>query len=129
MTSAVINGVRIHYLVSGEGPTVTLLHGYTGSHQDWARQIPLLAQKHRVVALDYRGHGKSEAPHDTSGYSIDPTADWHERMAKWIDAMNGLSVFTGKLKGLKEDEVANYAYDLSLLEQAKQRLAERRAGR
>ena len=71
MTSAVINGVKIHYQVSGEGPAVTLLHGYTGSHQDWARQIPLLSKKYRVVALDYRGHGKSEAPSAASDYSFE----------------------------------------------------------
>jgi len=71
MTSAVINGVTIHCQVSGEGPAVTLLHGYTGSHQDWARQIPLLSKKYRVVTLDWRGHGKSEAPSAASDYSFE----------------------------------------------------------
>ena len=71
MTSAVINGVTIHYQVSGEGPAVTLLHGYTGSHQDWVRQIPLLSKKYRVVTLDWRGHGKSEALSAASDYSFE----------------------------------------------------------
>ena len=62
MASVVLNGARIYYQVSGEGPAVTFLHGYTGSHQDWARQIPLLSKRYRLVALDHRGHGKSEAP-------------------------------------------------------------------
>jgi len=71
MTSTTINNVRIHYRVSREGPAATLLHGYTGSHQDWAHQIPLLSKRYQVVALDYRGHGKSEAPSAARGYSIE----------------------------------------------------------
>ncbi len=70
MPSAMINGVQIYYEVSGEGPAIILLHGYTGSHQDWAAQIPLLSKKYRVVAMDHRGHGKSAAPSSASDYSV-----------------------------------------------------------
>ncbi len=71
MPIAVIGGVKIHYQVSGEGPAIVLLHGYTGSHQDWAFQIPVLSERYKVVAIDHRGHGKSEAPSSADSYSIE----------------------------------------------------------
>ncbi|MCK4243173.1 MAG: alpha/beta hydrolase [Dehalococcoidia bacterium] len=70
MPTAVINGVKINYQLSGEGPPIILLHGFTGSHQDWALQIPVLSNKYRVMAMDHRGHGKSEAPSSPDDYSI-----------------------------------------------------------
>lgn len=71
MPFASINGVKIHYQVWGQGPVIMLLHGYTGSHQDWAFQVPLLSQAHQVVAMDHRGHGQSEAPSSAEAYSIE----------------------------------------------------------
>jgi hypothetical protein len=47
-------------------------------------------------------------------------------MGKWIEAMNGLGVFRSKLKGLGPEEVPPLAYDLSLLEKARTKLAQRR---
>jgi len=70
MPTAVINGVKINYHLSGEGPAIILLHGFTGSHQDWAFQIPLLSRRYRVVAMDHRGQGKSEAPPSPDDYSV-----------------------------------------------------------
>ena len=70
MPTAVINGVKINYHLSGEGPAIILLHGFTGSHQDWAFQIPVLSKKHRVVAMEHRGQGKSEAPSSPDDYSV-----------------------------------------------------------
>ena len=58
----------------------------------------------------------------TSGYSMDPTPDWHDRMAVWLKTMQGLSVFTGPLREATAEEVADIAYDLSLLEKAERRI-------
>jgi pimeloyl-ACP methyl ester carboxylesterase len=66
------DGVKIHYLRAGErGSWVVLIHGYTGSAQgNWFLNgiAPALAEHHRVVAIDCRGHGRSEKPHDPSMY-------------------------------------------------------------
>jgi pimeloyl-ACP methyl ester carboxylesterase len=59
------DGVRIHYLVQGEGTPVILIHGYTGSAQgNWFSNgvADALAKNHMVVALDCRNHGKSDKP-------------------------------------------------------------------
>lgn len=70
MPTASVNNVNLYYETAGEGFPVVLCHGYTGSHYDWALQIPMLAQRYRVVAMDHRGHGLSEAPSSRSDYSI-----------------------------------------------------------
>jgi pimeloyl-ACP methyl ester carboxylesterase len=59
------DGVKIHYLVQGEGTPIILIHGYTGSAQgNWFSNgvADALAKNHMVVALDCRNHGKSDKP-------------------------------------------------------------------
>ena len=70
MPTGNINGVDLNYEVTGRGEAVVFLHGYTGSIRDWANQIPVLSPKYRVIALDYRGHGKSAAPSREKEYSV-----------------------------------------------------------
>ncbi|MFF4601709.1 alpha/beta fold hydrolase [Streptomyces sp. NPDC001339] len=43
----------------GAGAAVVLLHGAGRTLADWARVAPLLAEGHRVLAMDLRGHGRS----------------------------------------------------------------------
>lgn len=84
----------------------------------------------KAVAAAVRWIGTSESVErmsiPTSGYSMEASAQWQETMGKWIEAMNGLDVFRGKLKGLEPQEVPGIAYDLSLLEKARNKLAQRR---
>lgn len=48
------------YEYSRSGPTVILLHGLLGHAREWDDTAELLSSTHRVVALDVRGHGRSE---------------------------------------------------------------------
>lgn len=43
----------------GEGRPLVLLHGAGRTLADWAAVAPLLAARHRVLAVDLRGHGRS----------------------------------------------------------------------
>ena len=64
-------GVRIRYVDTGAGPAVVLVHGFTGTiERAWMNTGILqdLARDHRVVALDLRGHGHSDKPHDPRAY-------------------------------------------------------------
>ncbi len=47
---------------AGELPGVLLLHGLMGRASHWAPTARWLAARHRAVALDQRGHGRSEKP-------------------------------------------------------------------
>ena len=55
-----INGVELHYELAGSGRTIALTHGIGGSGEDWARIVPRLAEKYRVLTWDVRGMGESE---------------------------------------------------------------------
>jgi len=51
----------------GDGPSVLLLHGLAGHADEWAQTASWLTARCRVVALDARGHGRSERfPDDVS---------------------------------------------------------------
>ena len=60
------DGIKIHYLTLGDkGSWVVLLHGFGDTAERmWFRTgvASALARNHRVVALDARNHGKSDAP-------------------------------------------------------------------
>ena len=43
----------------GPGTPLVLLHGVTRNGDDWRPILPLLAQSHRVITVDQRGHGGS----------------------------------------------------------------------
>jgi len=59
---AEVSGVRIHYLISGQGDPVMLLHGYAQTSHMWRPLIPELARTHTVIAPDLRGFGDSSKP-------------------------------------------------------------------
>lgn len=66
-------GHRLHYEESGFGTPVLLVHGLGSSTRDWEYQVPELGKRHRVIALDVRGHGQSDKPRER--YSIGAFAE------------------------------------------------------
>jgi pimeloyl-ACP methyl ester carboxylesterase len=71
------NGVKIHYVVEGkeDGEPVLLIHGFTVTQEMWKPVIKALAKDYKVIALDCRGHGGSEKPHDPEKYGLEMTKD------------------------------------------------------
>jgi pimeloyl-ACP methyl ester carboxylesterase len=69
------DGIRLHYAETGppQGEPVLLVHGWPQHWYCWRKVMPLLGDRFRVIALDLRGYGWSEAP-DTS-YSKEEFAD------------------------------------------------------
>ena len=63
-------GVKIHYLASGKGPLVVLIHGYPDYSGSWARLTPALNDAYRVVALDTRGYNLSDHPDGVENYEM-----------------------------------------------------------
>src|SRR5580698_2263795 len=61
---AEVDGIKLHYLTAGQGPTVILLHGYTQTSRMWRPLMPLLADKFTMIAPDLPGIGDSEIPKD-----------------------------------------------------------------
>jgi pimeloyl-ACP methyl ester carboxylesterase len=71
--------LTLHYEDDGdpEAPPILVLHGITQSTATWAWLVPHLAGAHRVVRLDFRGHGRSgrtPGAYNFGGYVADATA-------------------------------------------------------
>jgi pimeloyl-ACP methyl ester carboxylesterase len=68
------DGNRQFYKDLGEGPPVVLVHAWSLSSTMWEYQVPLLlGAGYRCVAMDRRGHGRSDLP--AGGYDLDSLAD------------------------------------------------------
>ncbi|MSQ18743.1 MAG: alpha/beta hydrolase [Betaproteobacteria bacterium] len=56
----------MHYVQRGAGtPPIVFVHGFTCDHTDWEAQLAAFAPKHRVIACDLRGHGKTPGTPET----------------------------------------------------------------
>lgn len=65
------DGVKIHYRTWGSGDPIVLVHGFTASiDTNWVAPgvVAALSPAFKVIALDARGHGKSDKPHDPAAY-------------------------------------------------------------
>ena len=88
MAKAPVNGIDIHYLQTGKGPDVVLLHGLGGNMAIWfLGLVEQLRHDFRFTAYDLRGHGKSDIP--PTGYT---TADMAEDLKGLLDALGMESV-------------------------------------
>lgn len=65
-----INGMRIHYVDEGEGELILCLHGEPSWSFLYRKMIGPLAERYRVVALDFVGFGRSDKYADMADYSF-----------------------------------------------------------
>ena len=86
-----LRGFRLHYVEWGDpaAPPLVLLHGITGHARTWDTLALALADRWRVLALDQRGHGDSEAAPD-GDYTVGAMAD---DLGAFADAL-GLPTFS-----------------------------------
>ena len=65
------DGVKIHYVTQGEGPMIVLIHGFPDYWYSWRHQIPELAKRFQVVAIDQRGYNLSDQPSGVENYAME----------------------------------------------------------
>lgn len=70
MSRIAVNGVQLNVEMQGEGPSLLLLHGFTGSSAAWAPHRHAL-RGFRTIAVDLLGHGASNAPADPERYRME----------------------------------------------------------
>ncbi|MBI5502869.1 MAG: alpha/beta fold hydrolase [Deltaproteobacteria bacterium] len=58
----IAGGLRTAFCDAGRGKPVVLIHGLAGNLTNWLHVAPLLAGRHRVLALDLAACGESERP-------------------------------------------------------------------
>jgi abhydrolase domain-containing protein 6 len=79
-----VDDYKIVYLEGGKGPTVLLLHGYSGNKDNWPRFAAYLTKEYHVIAPDIPGHGESMQLMSAK-YDI---ASQTERLHKFAKALN-----------------------------------------
>ncbi|MYG40945.1 MAG: alpha/beta fold hydrolase [Nitrospira sp. SB0677_bin_15] len=57
-----INDIDLAYSEEGQGLPVVFLHAFPLNRTMWASQVAALSDRYRVVTIDLRGHGESDAP-------------------------------------------------------------------
>jgi len=58
-----VGDVRLFFTDDGEGdPPILMVHGFSCDGHDWMWQIPHFVERHRVIVVDLRGHGRSSVP-------------------------------------------------------------------
>src|SRR5260370_12482290 len=62
--TADVQGVKLHYLTSGHGAPLLLLHGYAETSLMWRPLMPSLAERFTIIAPDLPGIGGSAIPPD-----------------------------------------------------------------
>lgn len=77
-------GVRVFAQIEGEGKPIVLVHGWALNHEMWKYQVPYLKNHgYQVVAIDLRGFGDSDKPHQRYTYKT-----WADDLGKVIEALN-----------------------------------------
>ena len=99
-----VDGLDMHYVDEGEGPTVLLLHGEPTWSYLYRHMIPLLVDGGcRAVAPDLVGFGRSDKPSSIGDYSYARQVAWTTRFVEALDLSN-ITLFCqdwGSLIGLR----------------------------
>ena len=93
-------GYPVHAVSAGpaqpQGPAILLVHGFGASTDHWRHNIPVLAQRHEVHALDLLGFGRSAKPAELAyGGAL-----WRDQLAAYVRERIGRpTVLAGKSLG------------------------------
>jgi haloalkane dehalogenase len=94
-----IEGVRIHYIDEGKGEIILCLHGEPTWSYLYRKMIPILRKKHRVIAMDFVGFGRSDKYQDKGEYSFKMHEDTLEAFIKLLD-LDGINLVVQDWGGL-----------------------------
>ncbi len=105
-----VNGVRLHYTVSGQGQeTIVFSHGLLMSGRMFDAQVAQFRDRYRCITYDHRGQGDSNAPAD--GYDMETVAEDGAALIRALDVgpvhFVGLSMggFVGMRLALRHPEL------------------------
>ncbi len=73
-----INGIDLAYSDQGQGAPLVLIHAFPLNRAMWEPQVQALATHHRIITVDLRGHGESDAPM------------WHYTLEQFADDVKAL---------------------------------------
>lgn len=94
-----IDGMRVHYVDEGQGEIILCLHGEPSWSFLYRKMIPPLSERHRVVAMDFIGFGRSDKFRNTEDYSFQMHKDTLKAFIKNLD-LNGITLVVQDWGGL-----------------------------
>lgn len=114
-------GVKIRYVTAGSGEAVVLIHGWMGDSSMWGRDVfgnTKLKQTEgfQAIAIDCRGHGKSDKPHEIEKYGVEMAADVvrlldHLKIDKaHLIGYSSGSFIAGKVAAMNPDRVRSLVF-------------------
>jgi len=65
-----VNGLRIHYVDEGKGQTILCLHGEPSWSFLYRKMIAAMSRKHRIIAMDFVGFGRSDKFTEREAYTF-----------------------------------------------------------
>jgi 2-(acetamidomethylene)succinate hydrolase len=101
-----VGGLSLNIRERGEGPLMLFCHGITANSAVFGDLTSHLSKRFRTVAIDQRGHGRSDKP--AVGYSAD---DYAKDIANLIHALNrGPAIIVGHSLGSRNGVTAAAKY-------------------
>lgn len=111
------NGVKIRYVTVGKGEPVVLLHGWMSDSGMWGRlDSNPAAKEYQLIAVDLRGHGKSDKPHEPERYGPEMAEDVvrlldHLKLPKaHLVGYSMGAIVAGKVAATHPDRVSSVVY-------------------
>ena len=105
-----INGARVHYVDEGAGETILCLHGEPTWSYLYRKMIPILAEHHRVIAMDFIGFGRSDKFSDSEDYTFQMHSDMLAGFIEQLD-LRGITAVVQDWGGLIGLPVATQMHD------------------
>ena len=81
---------EIYYEAVGSGRPLVLVHGWSANHTFWEPQVSAFASSYRTIAMDPRGHGRSDKP--ARGYAFDDHCQDLRRLMESLGVENATLV-------------------------------------
>ena len=72
---AEVNGIRLHYMIAGQGKLIMFVHGFPEFWYEWEKQLVEFCKDHQAVAPDMRGYNLSSKPADIEKYRVNDIID------------------------------------------------------
>ena len=69
MPKVLINGVNLHYEVTGQGFPLIWSHEFGGDYRSWEPQVRFFSRRYQVITYNARGYPPSDVPQDPAAYS------------------------------------------------------------
>ena len=79
-----VNGIRLHYVSSGEGKLIMFVHGFPEFWLGWDQQLIEFGRDYQAVAPDMRGYNLSSKPPNVEDYNVKDLIEDLKALSKYL---------------------------------------------